>query len=361
MRMLTRRLLPFFAALLAAGCAGQGTAPGPAQRVSLMAFNVENLFDNADDPGKDDATYLPLAQKQTRSHIDGCSTIDVARWRDQCLNWDWSDELVEQKLSIVAEAILAAGDGRGPDIVALQEIENRAIAERLRVEYLEPAGYRPVVLLEGADARGIDVAFLTRLEVVGEPVLHPIVFDEAVSEERIADTRGILEATFRLPGGELLTGFSVHFPAPFHPREMRESAYRSLNALRRELPASHHAFAAGDFNTTSREDRDHSMLDRFARPEWTVAHDSIAASACRGTQYYAPDTSWSFLDMVLWSPATGSNRGADATWRLAPESARCANGLPEQVTTAGTPNRFSLPAGSGVSDHWPLYVEIEYE
>ena len=37
---------------------------------------------------------------------------------------------------------------------------------------------------------------------------------------------------FELPDGSVLTGFSVHFPAPFHPTEMREVAYRRLNELR---------------------------------------------------------------------------------------------------------------------------------
>ena len=57
--------------------------------ITLMTFNVENLFDTEDDPGKDDYTYLPLAQKQTDEHKKKCAGIAVDRWRDQCLNWDW--------------------------------------------------------------------------------------------------------------------------------------------------------------------------------------------------------------------------------------------------------------------------------
>ena len=34
-----------------------------AQTFSVMTFNVENLFDNQDDVGKDDKAYLPASLK----------------------------------------------------------------------------------------------------------------------------------------------------------------------------------------------------------------------------------------------------------------------------------------------------------
>ena len=358
--------LQFVLMLVIGGCATSRNAAPGVDRVSLMAFNVENLFDTVDAAGKDDATYLPIAQKQSAAHIAGCNEIEVDRWRDQCLNWDWNEQVLETKLRVTGAAIRAAtDDGRGPDVIALQEVENIEILERLRREQLANSGYGPAILIDGEDARGIDVAFLSRLPVVGDPVLHPVRFADDVADERVADTRGILETTFELPDGRLLTGFSVHFPAPFHPTEMRISAYRSLNALLDALPKDRYAFAAGDFNTTSLENQREDLLGRFARPQWQLAHELIDTATpgnCRGTSYYARDDSWSYLDMVLWaSNRDDPRRSENATWQLRPESARCANGLPEQVTERGTPNRFAMPAATGVSDHWPLYVEIEIE
>jgi endonuclease/exonuclease/phosphatase family metal-dependent hydrolase len=319
-----------------------------------MTFNVENLFDTRHDPGKNDRTFLPLSLKQTDEHRQACGQIEVEHWRNQCLHWDWNDRMLERKLSVVAEAILQVGNGRGPDILALQEVENLGVLERLRTEYLEPAGYAPAILIEGNDDRGIDVAFLTRLELAATPALHQIPF-EGASQERVADTRGILEATFRLPGGALLTGYAVHFPAPFHPTEMRVAAYEFLNQLRAALPDDRAAFAAGDFNTTSSENREKSMLDRFARPDWVVVHERGNVGE-KGTSYYDRDGSWSFLDMILWSPA--KHRG-DAAWNLREDSIRVANRTPAQVEDGVRPARFELPEGSGVSDHWPLLADIE--
>ncbi len=323
--------------------------------VTIMAFNVENLFDNVDDPGKDDRTYLALADKQSREHQAACAEIEVDRWREQCLDWDWSDEVIDTKLAVIASVILQVGDGRGPDIVALQEVENVGILERLRSEYLAAAGYGPGILIEGDDRRGIDVAFLTRLELAKPAKLHRIDFTGA-GADRAYDTRGILEATFVRPDGSLLTGYSVHFPAPFHPTEMREAAYRALNELRAGLPPDRDAFAAGDFNTTSREDREKDMLGRFARPYWTVAHE-VGCRGCKGTSYYAPREDWSFLDMILWSPA--KDRGEKATWNLRAESVQIAAAAPGQLRADGTPWRFEMPAGAGISDHLPMVVTIE--
>ena len=323
--------------------------------LTIMTFNVENLFDNADDPGKEDFTYLALADKQSDEHKAACGEIEVDRWREQCLDWDWSDDIIEKKLAVVAGVILQVGNGRGPDIVALQEIENIGILERLRTEYLAAADYMPGILIEGDDLRGIDVAFLTRLELAEPPTLHRIDFSD-VGKDRVHDTRGILEATFIRPDGTLMTGYSVHFPAPFHPTEMREAAYRRLNALRAALPANRDAFAAGDFNTTSLEDREEKMLARFARPYWTVTHE-VGCDGCKGTSYYARRDDWSFLDTILWSPA--ADRGENTTWTLRADSVRIPNSAPSQTRRNGTPWRFEMPAGNGVSDHWPIVVSIE--
>ena len=344
--------------LCLAACESQDDGEVPATQVppvTIMTFNVENLFDNRDDPGKEDRTFWPLSAKQTEEHRAECAKIAVERWREQCLNWDWSDAIVERKLRVTAATILQVGDGRGADIVALQEVENLAVLERLRTEYLAPAGYRPAILIEGQDNRGIDVAFLSRLELLEPAVLHEMTFAEEFAD-RASDTRGILQATFVLPDGTLLTGFAVHFPAPFHPTGMRIAAYRQLNEHKAALPEDRATFAAGDFNTTSTEDAGKNLLQRFVRPYWIVAHEQ-GCVACPGTQYYARDDSWSFLDMILWSPAV--NRGAQATWHLRDGSVKIANKTAAQVRDNGTPARFEMPGGSGVSDHWPLVFAIE--
>ena len=322
--------------------------------VTVMSFNVQNLFDNVDDPGKDDKAYLPLAAKQSDAHSAACNEIPVESWRDECLYLDWSDAALNFKLGVLAETIRQVNDGRGADIIALQEVENIAVLERLRNDYLGDLGYLPAVLVEGSDTRGIDVAFLSKLPLLGDATLHPLELPEF--PDRQGDTRGVLQADFAMPDGSVLTGFSVHFPAPFHPTAMRESAYEHLNRLRNALPDKHPVFAAGDFNTTSTEDQREQLLDRYARPTWTVAHEEVGCGDCEGTHFYGRDGTWSFLDMILFSPGRGEN----ATAGIRADSVAIANKIPAQVSAEGTPERFRSAAQTGVSDHWPITATIEF-
>jgi endonuclease/exonuclease/phosphatase family metal-dependent hydrolase len=324
----------------------------PAPRaVTIMTLNVQNLFDNQDDPNTDDKAYLPAEAKQSDAHIAACNEIEVESWRDECLYLDWTDSAVDYKLGLLADVIRQVDDGRGAAIIAFQEVENVQILERLRSEFLADAGYGTPILIEGDDLRGIDVGFLSKLPLTGEPILQRIAFEDF--PEHAGDTRDVLQATFQLPDGSLLTGFAVHFPAPFLPTQMRIDAYQHLAKLRASLPPEHNVFAAGDFNTTSTEDARENLLEQFARPFWTVAHDDC--QDCPGTYYYARDDNWSFLDMILYSPA----RGTKATWQIRADSVRIANQIPRQVTPDGTPARFNLREGTGVSDHWPLLLTIE--
>jgi len=320
--------------------------------VTVMSFNVQNLFDNEDDPGKDDKAYLPLAAKRTDAHIAACNAIEVDSWRRECLELDWSDAAVDHKLGVLADTIRQVNDGRGADVIALQEVENVRILERLRVDYLADLGYQAAILVEGTDVRGIDVAFLSKLPLAGDPVLHPLELPDF--PDRAGDTRGVLQADFELPDGSVLTGFSVHFPAPFHPTAMRVAAYEHLAALLADLPDDRPAFAAGDFNTTSAEDAREGLLDAYARPHWTLAQD-VGCGDCKGTYYYGRDGTWSFLDMILFSPS----RSADATARIRAESVGIANGNPAQVSANGTPERYDSAAREGVSDHWPIIATFE--
>jgi endonuclease/exonuclease/phosphatase family metal-dependent hydrolase len=295
---------------------------------------------------------LPLAAKQGEAHIAACNEIAFDSFRNECLNLDWTDAAVEQKLNALAQTIRQVNGGKGADIIAMQEVENASILNRLRTEKLADLGYLPAILIEGTDLRGIDVAIMSKFPLAGEAQLHPLALPEF--PDRVGDTRGVLQADFVLPDGSLLTAFSVHFPAPFHPTAMRVAAYQHLNALLDALPADHHAFAAGDFNTTSSEDAREHLLEAYARPHWTIAHD-IGCTDCKGSYYYRGDDSWSFLDMILFAEA----RGAKTTARIRGDSVRIANLYGPQVSKSGRPVRFHSENGTGVSDHWPMTASIE--
>jgi endonuclease/exonuclease/phosphatase family metal-dependent hydrolase len=332
-----------------AACAQEAPAVQP---VTIMTFNAQNLFDTNDDQDKDDKAYLPLSAKQSENHIAACNEIPVDGWRNECLNLDWNDAALDHKLNVMANTIRQVNGGRGADIIVFQEVENQSVLDRLRTEKMPELGYQPAILIEGTDVRGIDVAMLSKFPLAAAPALHP--FEVPDYPDRQGDTRGVLQATFILSDGSLLTGFAVHFPAPFHPTPMRITAYDHLTSLLEALPPGHHAFAAGDFNTTSTEDDREGLLDAHVRPRWTIAHD-VGCDDCKGTYYYARDTNWSFLDMILFAAASGTK----TTARIRGDSVAIANGYPPQVSEKGTPEYYNSEKRTGVSDHWPLIATIE--
>ena len=95
-------LIGFSVLAMLGGCA---TATPPGADLSIMTFNVQNLFDTIDDSGKDDKAYLPIEAKQSRAHVEACRAIEVQSWRSECLELDWDEALLAQKLAAIADAI----------------------------------------------------------------------------------------------------------------------------------------------------------------------------------------------------------------------------------------------------------------
>src|SRR6266545_3556549 len=231
--------------------------------ITLMSWNVENLFDTQDDPNNPfDNTYLPLAVKQSRpDHAQHCQThFDIPNFRRECLTIDWTEEKLRRKLSDIATVIRTVQPQ--PDIIILPELENPAILTRLNTEFLSGLGYSVEIELDSTVVdldRGIDVGILSRLPLAGTPRAHKVDFRNDKDECRA--TRDITEAPFQLPDGRTLNLFAVHFPSGGNPIRCREHAMRTLNELSSALPADAIAIAGGDFNFPCNE----SQSDLFDR------------------------------------------------------------------------------------------------
>jgi len=320
---------------------------------SVMSYNVENLFDTKNNPLKNDETFLPLSKKSSPEHRRKCAQIRNKSWRKQCLYWDWSEEVLDIKMSRLANAIFSY-DPKGPDIILLQEVENKSVLERFRNEYLAKANYQKSIILQGQDARGINVAILTRFPIKGTPRLHRIPFS-APFFSRLSETREILEATLSLPNGDKAGVFVVHFPSPFHPRGMRKQAMKFLNELAAKAKSTHQVvIAGGDFNVTANEDS--RVYRRIAAPKWYVSHH-VGCENCIGTAYYQREDSWSFLDALM---ILRQNQRTGYRYYIKPGSIDVANLHPLQTTSDGKPNRFDFHSGQpvGVSDHWPVVLKV---
>ncbi|MCB1198556.1 MAG: endonuclease/exonuclease/phosphatase family protein, partial [Deltaproteobacteria bacterium] len=244
-------MIVFSSLFLVMGMASKKPKSSP--NISIMTYNVENLFDVADDPDKDDAAFLPLALKQSQAHKDNCNQIQVKKWRDECLYLDWSQEKLDQKIANLVRNILQVNHGQGPDILVVQEIENIHVVDML-AKALDQ-GYKYTALIEGRDVRGIDIGVISKIPLQDEAKIHYVDF-KGISVKEKQDTRGIFEASFALPKTsknktETLVVYGVHFPAPYHKKEFRIQSFAKLNQLLQSHGKDVLAVAVGDFNVTS--------------------------------------------------------------------------------------------------------------
>jgi endonuclease/exonuclease/phosphatase family metal-dependent hydrolase len=326
------------------------------QSVTVMTYNVENLFDTENDPNKNDEAFLPLETKG-ESVKAACRAENDTDYRvEQCISGDWDEHRLKLKMKRLAHVIRQVKGGRGPDVLILEEVENQAVVERWRKEYLADLGYKPAIVLEGPDERGIDVGFLTKLDIEGEPKLHLQKFVTNEKLKEIRPTRGILEVTVKLPDGSLLTVFGVHFPSQGGPNELRRQALLRVNELQSTLPPGRMSMVAGDFNITSVEEFKERYTSKLMQPTWGVSH-KLGCNDCPGTYYYGRDRSWSFFDIILLSKNMLND--GDGPWKVLPESIRLENNSKYQMNPrTGGPGRFNHRGSRGVSDHWPIALEI---
>ncbi len=307
---------------------------------SVMTLNVNNLFDELDDPKKDDKAYLPIELKQTNKHINSCNRVPVNSWKNECLYLDWDTETKDAKLKNLARDILLY-DETGPDILALQEVENINILEQL-YRLLEPYGYIDLELLESKDYRGIDTAIISKFEII-DSTLHYIKFSGEFEDK---DTRPILDSTI-LINDKKIKVYNVHFPAGYHDVSMRIDSLNKLKKLLQmhKMPT----VALGDFNVNTEEDSE-LFIYNDQEDLWDVAH-LIGCADCKGTYYYSYGKSWSFLDTIFVSKQRNISYDTDSIRLHITEH--------NAYKDSGKPIRFNAKSKKGVSDHLPMVARIK--
>jgi hypothetical protein len=112
---------------------------------TVAFYNVENLFDTIHEEGKVDEEFTPTSKKK------------------------WNTKKYFHKLHQLASVIDSIGGQGYPDIVGMEEVENKAVLEDLvKQESIKQANYQ-IIHYESPDFRGIDNALL-----YNPKTFHPI-------------------------------------------------------------------------------------------------------------------------------------------------------------------------------------------
>lgn len=329
--------------------------------VSIMTYNLENLFDTKHDEGKKDWTYLPLAFKQSSPEVQAyCNSLSNEYYKKSCLEKDWNKAKLATKMKNLAQVIKQYGHGHGADIVVFQEVENIAVLTEFTNKYLRKYGYRYITLAEGLDSRGIDVAMIARVPVLAVDYHHVNLVPYSTRE-----TRYILEVTFSV-NGKTVTVFGNHWPSQGNVDEtrlvasevLRDAALRSISDL---------VVAAGDFNTVDNDlinGIEINILPHFEDIE--VKGRRYSQVSAKGTHWYKGH--WSSLDKIFVlkrSLQKSQVRVNYSSFEIIQKSfmTHSVTWTDEDTNTTQTshdvPLRFDGESGKGYSDHLPVAVEFD--
>ena len=254
-------------------------------------FNIENLFDAVDDPAIDDAEFLPESEKF------------------------WTEGKVNVKLYNLAKVINFMNNGRGPDVLAIEEVENFNMMKRLCYAFKDRE-YIPAHR-ESKDARGIDVGLLYDRKVFEIEDLKTI---EVVLPTRYP-TRDILHVTLKhKTSGEIIHFYVNHWPSRRGGKEKsdvnREAAAKylriELNDLFEKEPNAN-VILLGDFND---EPRDKSVTRMLKADDFSCGEEHETNSLLNlaykkaeneeGSYLYAKN--WDMIDQIIISSALNDGK-----------------------------------------------------
>ena len=309
-----------------------------AGELGLAFWNVENLFDTVDDPKTEgDEEFTPGEPKA------------------------WTETRLELKLTNLARVIADMNSGRGPDVLGLCEIENRAVLEML-VASLKKTGrdYR-IVHEDSPSYRGIDCALLYDAKT--------ITLDRSrIHRVEKFPTRDILEARFTSDGKPFFV-FVNHWPSRYNDDSHRIEVATVLRKRVDQLLQSHPAvdFAIlGDLNDTPANDSVSKTLRTWGDPDELrpgVLFNSMWKFHEQGNAgTYVYKNKWDVLDHIILSP--GMLDGQVVNW-VAYSTRRVKADY--QMFVSKTPGTIPRPSrsylgprffGNGYSDHLPIECRL---
>lgn len=282
--------------------------------VTVMFYNVENLFDTSDDSTKNDNEFLPDSKKR------------------------WTNSKWKKKTYKISQVIAAANF---PDIIGLCEVENKIVLEKLTKSNLLWRHHYKILHIESNDKRGIDVALLykeNKLDLYSVKA-NPIHLSGARA------TRDILSATF-LHHSDTFSVFVNHWPSRYGgkkksiPKRIKASIQlKHLLDSVRFNHSNHKSIAMGDFN----DEPNDSSLKVFKDFNFPLSNS-------QGTIKYKGK--WQNFDQFILSKnSTVASKVLRFDFLL--EEDKKYGGLKPFRTYYGP--RYN----NGFSDHLPIYLKIE--
>jgi predicted extracellular nuclease len=307
------------------------------EKIRVVFYNVENLFDTIDDPDTNDDEFTPEGKLR------------------------WTNKRYLQKINHTAQAITAVGGWKPPEIICLSEIENRTVLEDL-IKRLNLTQYK-IVHQDSKDKRGIDVSIIynsSKLELLN----HEFI------ETPELTTRDILYSQFKFTNNQTLHVLVNHWPSR-RGGKMKSENKRVLSAeivrekvdeiFNKDLKAN--ILICGDFNDYAFDKSIAIILNKNQDLQLPKDSELINISAQNKSNQASSKYKgkWNSIDHLIVSPNLLNN----SMLYTKPEWAKVFEQkfLLQKDRKYGGLMPFRTYSGQiykgGYSDHLPLYIDFE--
>lgn len=311
------------------------------RNMTMVFYNVENLFDTEDAPGKADEEFTPDSEK------------------------NWSPERYAEKLQNLSRVISSINEGDLPEIVGLSEVENVNVLNDLtRTGFLAKGKYK-VVHHESPDFRGIDCALIYRPAEfkVQEHFAIPVKFED----EPDYKTRDILYVKGRSRNWEQFHIFVNHWPSRIGGVEQTKAKRKKAAAVLKskidsvlEAKPNARIVVMGDMNDEPTNESLREVLNAQPPSNQNAELVNLMFPVDKeGGGSYNFRGNWNMLDNIIVSSNLLDEKGfevmGDQGFVFHQDWMEFTNreGVMYPNRTYGGPNYYG-----GVSDHFPVYVRL---
>jgi predicted extracellular nuclease len=313
----------------------------PKRNLTVVFYNVENLFDIINNQGARDGEFTPAGENK------------------------WTTERYLKKLNDIAKVLSSVNKNELPEIIGLCEIENRTVLnDLLKTESLKKGKYE-VAHFESPDYRGIDCALLYRPDefrlISKRPVRVSFPDDPEYS------TRDILYVKGKTLNNEEFHIFVNHWPSRIGGLEETEKKRVAVAGILKSKTDSvlqqnpeANILIMGDMNDEP-SNKSLSAVLGAKNPETGIAPlvNVMFPQHVEKNGSYNYRGNWNMLDNIIVSDDMLDGKGfrcIDRKGYVFHEpwmEYKAENGTVSPNRTYGGPNYYG-----GVSDHFPVYVKF---
>ncbi len=311
------------------------------KNITVVFYNVENLFDTVNNQGNRDGEFTP----------DGAN--------------NWTQERYEKKIDNIANVIRSVNKNEIPEIVGLAEVENRNVLNDLISSVrIKEANYR-IEHFESPDFRGIDCALLYRpdeFKIIKSTPVRVVLADDPDFK-----TRDILYVKGETTNNEVFHIFVNHWPSRIGGEDQTEPKRIAVARLLKNkidsvlnVNSGANIHIMGDMND---EPSNKSISEILGAKSPKVTNAKLVNlmypdfEIQKGSYLY--QGKWNMLDNIMVSNGLLDNKGFGCRekkgfiFHEAWMEFKNRNGEISPNRTYGGKNYYG-----GVSDHFPVYMQL---